>query len=63
MSSENIETEGEGNNLLDESMQCDSMLGKQNAALQKEMHKLRDENTKLKEKECSEELLSGKVDV
>ena len=64
MSSENIETEGEGNNLLDESMQCDSMLGKQNAALQKEIQKLRDENEKLKGKlQCSEELLSGKVDV
>ena len=40
MSSENIETEGEGNNLLDDSMSCNSMLGKQNVALRKEIQKL-----------------------
>ena len=59
-----LEAEGEGENMADNSVQC-NLLGKQNAALQKEVQRLRAENVKLKEKldsECSEDVMSGKVD-
>ena len=64
VSTDGVEAEGEGENMADNSVQC-NLLGKQNAALQKEVQRLRAENVKLKEKldsECSEDVLSGKVD-
>ena len=49
VSTDSVEAEGEGENMADNSVQC-NLLGKQNAALQKEVQRLRDENVKLKEK-------------
>ena len=63
VSTDSVEAEGEGENMADNSVQC-NLLGKQNAALQKEVQRLRAENVKLKEKldsECSEDYCREKL--